>query len=62
MVDFVLKINCDNAAFEDDQRGEEVARILREVAKQVEEGYTYIPQLHDYNGNRVGTAAFYEED
>lgn len=60
---FKLEITCDNAAFGENEqdRGEEVARILREVARQVDEGYLK-GILYDYNGNRVGTADFDEEE
>jgi hypothetical protein len=58
---FKLEIRTANAAFydrsseHDDARalGEEVARILREVAKKIENGSTGAP-VHDVNGNNVG--------
>lgn len=46
---FVLEIDCDNAAFEGDQRYCEVHRILQEIDPS--EGP---PTLRDINGNRVG--------
>jgi hypothetical protein len=33
---FSLKLDCDNAAFADGQRPNEVARILRRLADQIE--------------------------
>lgn len=62
---FVLEIECDNAAFagDDDElavvQAQEVSRILRRAAEQVEEGAEYV-RLKDINGNRVGTARFIE--
>jgi hypothetical protein len=49
---FTLKIDTGNAAF-DETPGEEVARILRDVATALERGTRGAP-LHDSNGNRVG--------
>jgi hypothetical protein len=49
---FKIEIDTGNAAFEDD-KGAEVARILRDVATALERGTRAAP-LHDYNGNRVG--------
>lgn len=49
---FCLHIDTDNAAFEDD-RGAEIARILREAAGHVESG-TMQRRCHDINGNTVG--------
>jgi len=55
---FTLKINTDNAAFEDDPTAE-VARILRALADRLvcaspDESYP----LRDVNGNKVGEAVF----
>lgn len=49
---FKLTIKTDNAAF-GDEPGYEVARILRDIAHKVEEGYTSGSVL-DVNGNTVG--------
>lgn len=55
-MEFTIKIDCDNAAF--DQAPEaEVARILRDVAQRVVQGQTTV-MLFDYNGNQVGEARF----
>ena len=43
----------DNAAFCDGNREWEIARILRKIADQVENGKTD-GVIHDLNGNRVG--------
>ena len=59
---FTLKIECDNAAFERDP-AKEVARILKEVAKQVG-AYPAFPgvgKVRDVNGNSVGTYGFSED-
>ena len=60
---FTLDLACDNAAFTDDgeeSRNDETARILREIAKQLDAGYVK-GFAYDGNGNRVGTFKFYEE-
>jgi hypothetical protein len=49
---FLLKIECDNSAFEPEP-GDEVARILREAADKIERGSTGV-RLRDVNGNKVG--------
>lgn len=55
---FTLTIYCDNAAF-GESRADETARILREIAKQVErdwlDGFA-----RDSNGNAVGEWRFAE--
>lgn len=50
---FEVKIETDNAAFEDDA-STEIARILREVIARIAEGYRG-GTLADANGNRVGS-------
>ena len=50
---FTLSITTDNAAFVDDA-GDEVARILQEVAEKLRHGYTE-GSTRDYNGNTVGS-------
>jgi hypothetical protein len=57
---FKIEIDCGNAAFEDDATGE-VARILRSLADRLERGMAASFPLHDFNGNKVGTAGFTEE-
>jgi len=55
---FVLTMDCGNAAFDDEMRDVEIARILRETATKIEEGDSLVPSwsLYDINGNNVGTA------
>lgn len=50
---FTMRVNCDNAAFAEDPNGE-LARILREVARQVEEDGRSSNSIRDLNGNLVG--------
>lgn len=50
---FTLKIETDNAAFDDQNAFHEVARILRETAGKVE-SWEREGALYDVNGNRVG--------
>lgn len=58
-MEFKLTINCDTAAFgeedEQDQRLDEVARILRYAADQVVSGLIAGRTLRDINGNTVGS-------
>ena len=49
---FLLKIRCENAAFSDDP-ALEVARLLREIARRVEDG-ARMGGVRDINGNSVG--------
>jgi hypothetical protein len=49
-----IHMKTDNAAFEDEGKATEIARILRELAGRIEsEGINYA-LLRDVNGNRVG--------
>ncbi len=48
---FAMDIQTDNAAFE--EPGPEIARILRAIADEVENGNEYA-DIHDTNGNTVG--------
>ena len=48
---FTLSIETENEAFTND--GEEIARILKEVAIQLENGKEF-GTLKDVNGNKVG--------
>lgn len=50
----IIRINMDNAAFDGDNRNEELARILRDLAKHIEGGNTERTVM-DSNGNRLGT-------
>jgi hypothetical protein len=57
---FSLKLDCDNAAFADGQRPNEVARILRRLADQIEivplaDNQRIDGRLFDVNGNTCGT-------
>lgn len=56
---FTIEIDCDNAAFEDGNLHQEVARILSQVQKQLLDDRDCIA-LYDINGNRVGVARFEE--
>ena len=57
-MNLTIKIDCGNAAFDDDPTAE-VARIIRALADRMEgaspdEDYP----LRDINGNKVGAAVF----
>jgi hypothetical protein len=57
-MNLILKIESDNAAFQDGNAGAEAARILREAAVAMERGVwggTVSSILRDFNGNKVGT-------
>ena len=52
---FHINIACDNAAFDDGECNHELARILRDVADQIEEGIIgKARDIRDINGNTVG--------
>ena len=50
---FKMKIETDNAAFDDGERIHEVARILREVADKVAAAHI-AGTILDANGNSIG--------
>lgn len=58
---FIVTMETNNAAFEDDLGGE-ITRILREVANQTERGVAaevfFTEPLRDLNGNTVGAFAY----
>lgn len=59
--DCVVSIKLGNDAFADGNRGVELARILRDLADQIEHSAEkgYSARLMDSNGNACGTAAIY---
>lgn len=53
-----ITIDCDNGAFDGEDCGPEVARVLRYFARRVEAGPVYLPDdmtARDSNGNTVAT-------
>ena len=67
MSDLNIHIDLDNDAFSGDDCGPEIARILRALAKQIEnvsrsdlEGHAPTPR--DINGNKVGSVDFNIDD
>lgn len=56
---FVVTIECDNAAFEDDPSCE-VANILRKVVRAVEKDGSQGGRLADSNGNTCGSYKYEE--
>ena len=50
---FFVEIETENAAFEDNGLSNEIARILRQAANNVDAG-KLSNALYDENGNRVG--------
>jgi hypothetical protein len=68
MAHFAVHLSTDGAAFDTESGGDrntEVARILRELADELEnaapEG-AFFKRLRDFNGNRVGFATSNEPD
>lgn len=61
---FELHIGVDNAAFEGEDREDEIARILSELAGRIGSDTRLVPEqpirLRDINGNRVGFAVLTE--
>lgn len=68
-IKYGVQIDCGNAAFDEDQLGIELARILRAEADRLEcesgstcgAMITRSVNLRDINGNKVGEAALYVE-
>ena len=60
---FQLFINCDNDAFADGNRDDEIVRLLRETADRIERGESFemFQTLFDSNGNDVGRFAIKPE-
>jgi hypothetical protein len=56
---FLVEIECDNAAFEDDPACE-VANMLRKVARAVEKDGKWDGRLADSNGNICGSYKYAE--
>jgi hypothetical protein len=50
---FILKIEVDNEAFQEDKRGE-IARILEDIADKIRQGKEPSKPI-DYNGNSCGS-------
>lgn len=55
-----LKLDCENSAFDGNNRPAEIARILRRLADQIETiplpyGTRYDARLFDSNGNSCGS-------
>jgi hypothetical protein len=59
---FTIDMDCGNAAFDDANRDFEVARILRKLADDLEDGRVNAngerKYLRDINGNFVGYARY----
>lgn len=60
-----IEVKMDNAAFNDSGKGYELARILRKLADNVQDGYAFNENddtnLLDINGNKVGTVKFIDD-
>lgn len=51
--EFQIRFKLTGAAFEDENRIEETARILRGIAERIDAGRDS-GTVHDINGNRIG--------
>ena len=62
---FALYVSVENAAFEDEAREDELARILSDLAGRLGSDTRLVPnepiRLSDINGNRVGFAVLEKE-
>jgi len=56
-----IKIDTGNSAFDGDQRDYEIARILRQMADDIEECHAF-GIIRDINGNIVGTVEYIGKD
>lgn len=56
-----IKIDTGNAAFDDDNYNDEIARILRELARDFEHGRRPLTS-YDINGNRCVTVEYTGKD
>ena len=62
MSKFIIEIETDNAAFEDDNLSYEVGRVLWELSNHLKEvGDFEKKKLFDYNGNHIGFAQFVKD-
>ena len=52
-----ITINTGNASFEEPYKEQEIARILRELARKIENG-SEPEKLMDINGSKVGTVVY----
>lgn len=52
---FLVRINTDNQAFQGNQGYEEIVRILKEIATNIERRAEYQGSIFDSNGNSVGS-------
>jgi hypothetical protein len=57
---FTLTIDCDGAAFDDDSRDVEVARILKQLSTHLTISGDNTGRLFDTNGNYCGEWKFEE--
>ena len=60
-MNITITINTDNAAFEGDPRFE-VGRLLRELARKVEDNGVDDTPCMDINGNKVGWLRVKDDD
>lgn len=63
---FILHVHIENDAFQDGNCGQELARILKDVAKKIEnetgDDITFFQTVRDINGNDVGRFAIKYND
>lgn len=61
MTSFNFLVSTDGAAFRDDNRYYEVARLLREAADEMENEHVDFSRVSDISGNRAGYWTFQED-
>lgn len=61
---FRLRFDCDNAAFDDNGVGTEIATVLRDLAERIERGDAtgLYQNVRDTNGNVIGTFRLANEE
>ena len=61
-MNFFIEFNMENAAFEDGNAGEEVARILKKIADKVKNDSFSddgdVNKIYDVNGNHIGSYGY----
>lgn len=59
-----MSLDCNNAAFFENEPTSEIVRCLRAVADRIESGDSFdtFRNIHDANGNTVGTFAIKPDD
>ena len=58
-----IKFNTDNAAFDEENRNDEIYRILSKLAIDISSGLQdESTTIRDINGNRIGVVEFFDHN